>query len=150
MGTKIKSLPKRLADKHRVYQLNVDSRQQNESPIFIEGDNISIDISNKPYVIISSTLQGVTSGLTSYIEVTSNYTLTSNDYTVNCTSGSFTVTLPTAVGIAGRCFEVTNTGSGEITLDTTSSETIQGDSKQTVYQDECFVVRSTGANWIVI
>lgn len=96
---------------------------------------------------ISSSIS--TSGVP-YAEKTSNYTLTSSDYTINCTSGTFTITLPTAVGITGRCFEVTNTGNGVITLDTTSSETIQGDLTQKIYQDECFVVRSTGVNWIVI
>jgi len=85
-----------------------------------------------------------------YVEKTANYTLTSSDYTVNCTANSFTVTLPTAVGIAGRAFEITNTGNGIITLDANASETIQGDLTQSIYQDECFVVRSTGLNWIVV
>lgn len=93
---------------------------------------------------------GVISGLGAYVEKTANYTLTSSDFTVNCTVNSFTVTLPTAVGIAGRAFEITNTGSGIITLEGNGSETIQGDLTQSIYQDECFVVRSTGLNWIVV
>jgi hypothetical protein len=88
--------------------------------------------------------------LVAYAEKTANYTITSNDFTINCTANSFTITLPTAVGITGRCFEITNTGSGVITLDADGSETIQGDLTQLIYQDECFVIRSTGANWIVI
>jgi hypothetical protein len=85
-----------------------------------------------------------------YAEKTANYTLTSTDFTINCTANTFTITLPTAVGITGRCFEITNTGSGQITLAPDGVETIQGDATQTIYQDECFVIRSTGANWIVI
>ena len=34
----------------------------------------------------------------SYIDVSSNYTVLTTDYTINATSGNFTITLPTAVG----------------------------------------------------
>lgn len=93
---------------------------------------------------------GTISGLGAYVEKTANYTLTSSDFTVNCTSGTFTITLPSAIGITARAYEITNTGSGIITLDAFGSETIQGDLTQTIYQDETFLVRSTGANWIVV
>lgn len=84
-----------------------------------------------------------------YVEKTANYTLTSNDYTVNCTANSFTITLPTAVGITGRAFEVTNTGTGIITIATTGGQTISDETNQYVYQDETLVIKSTGVNWIV-
>jgi hypothetical protein len=35
--------------------------------------------------------------LSRYIAKTANYTLTANDYTVDCTANTFTITLPTAV-----------------------------------------------------
>lgn len=90
------------------------------------------------------------SSVLAYVEKTANYTVTTNDYVINCTSGTFTITLPTAVGIEGQPFVITNTGSGIITLEGDGIETIQGDLTQTIYQDESFVVCSTGANWIVI
>ena len=91
---------------------------------------------------------GAVSGLGGYIEVSANYTATSSDYTINCTTGTFTVTLPTAIGITARAYEITNIGTGIITL--TGLEDIQGESNQLIYQDETFVVRSTGLNWIVV
>ena len=85
-----------------------------------------------------------------YVEKTATYTLTSTDYTVNCTSGTYSINLPTAIGISGQVYIITNTGTGVITLDAFGSQTIQGDLTQTIYQDESFMVQSTGANWIVI
>lgn len=85
-----------------------------------------------------------------YTEVNTTYTVLNADYTVNCTSGTFTVTLPTAVGIEGQIFVIMNSGDGLITLEGTGAETIQGDLNQVIYQDESFTVQSTGANYIVI
>ena len=115
-------------------------------------DDVASDVPKKIAFsdFVTEVVSGSSTPLTAYSEKTANYTLTSADYTINCTSNTFTITLPTAVGITGRCFEITNTGSGLITLDADGSETIQGDLTQVIYQDECFVIRSTGANWIVI
>lgn len=86
----------------------------------------------------------------SYSEKSANYTITNEDNTINCTANTFTVTLPTAVGITGKKYTITNTGSGIITLATTSSQTIQGELTQLIYKNETFDVMSTGSNWIVI
>jgi len=61
-----------------------------------------------------------------YKAVTTTYTITAADYMVDATSGTFNITLPTAVGVAGKIFEVKNSGAGTITVDTTSSQTIDG------------------------
>jgi len=86
----------------------------------------------------------------SYIEKTADYTLTSSDYTVNCTSGTFTVTLPTAVGIQGRIYNIKNTGTGTITVDANGTETIDGDLTESVYQYENLQIQSTNSNWIIL
>lgn len=86
-----------------------------------------------------------------YIEQTANYTLTDADYTVNCTANSFTITLPTAVGKTGRVYVIKNTGSATtITVNTTSSQTIDGAASQTISTALPLRVQSTGANWIVL
>ena len=87
-----------------------------------------------------------------YVAKTGNYTITNNDYTVDCTSGSFTVTLPTAVGIAGQVFVIKNTGGGTITMATTSSQTIDNGlaSLFNLTSTTPLRVQSTGANWITI
>lgn len=88
---------------------------------------------------------------TSYVAKTANYTATLDDYTIDCTSGTFTVTLPTAVGITGRIYVIKNSGTGTITIDTTSSQTIDGTTTKTLsVQYNSFAVQSNGSNWIVI
>lgn len=54
---------------------------------------------------------------------TANYTATLADTIISC-SGTFTVTLPTAVGCAGRQYVIKNTDTGVITVDANSTETI--------------------------
>jgi hypothetical protein len=81
-----------------------------------------------------------------YRAVTSTYTITANDYLLDC-SGTFTITLPTAVGFTGE-YIIKNTGVGIITV--SGGETIDGETTQTLYEDETLVVRSTGTNWIII
>lgn len=83
-----------------------------------------------------------------YVEKTGNYTLTINDYLVDCTSGSFTITLPTAVGITGRIYIIANTGAGTITMATTSSQTIDGAAPGSVAAAGRLRVMSNGSNWI--
>ena len=85
-----------------------------------------------------------------YVEKTANYTLTSTDYTVNCTSGTFTITLPTSVGIGGKVYNVKNTGVGIITVDANGTQTIDGELTQSVFGGESLLIQSTGSNWIVI
>lgn len=83
-----------------------------------------------------------------YIAKTGTYTLTASDYFVDCTSGTFTATLPTAVGIAGRSYIIKNSGTGTITIGTTSSQTIDGVTTKTLNtQYAGYKVTSDGANW---
>jgi hypothetical protein len=85
-----------------------------------------------------------------YVAKTANYTLTTTDYQVECTANSFTITLPTAVGVTGQIYSIKNSGTGTITVATTSSQTIDGNSTQPLIQWENLVVMSNGANWIIL
>jgi len=87
-----------------------------------------------------------------YVAVTTTYSILATDYTVNATSGTFTVTLPTAVGITGKVYNLHNSGSGIITIATTSSQTIDGNASGvlTLVQYDNLKVQSDGANWIII
>ena len=82
---------------------------------------------------------------------TSTYTIDNEDCVVNCTSGTFTVTLPTAVGLEGQYFIIKNSGTGVITIDGDGSETIDGSLTfilSTRY--ESITVISNGLNWNII
>ena len=77
------------------------------------------------------------------------YTLTATDVVCLCT-GTFTVTLPTAVGITGKTYYVKNVSTGTITLDGDGSETIDGETTQTLQQYDTAQVTSDGANWVIL
>ena len=89
-----------------------------------------------------------------YVAKTGTYTATSNDYTINCTSGTFTVTLPTAVSKAGQIYVVTNSGAGTITIATTSSQTFANvtatPTTLTMATVGSRTVQSDGANWLLL
>ena len=83
--------------------------------------------------------------------VTTTDTFTTAGETINCTSGTFTVNLPTAVGIQGTFFQLVNSGLGTITLDPNGTETINGSPTiSLITQYTSRTVQSDGANWIVI
>lgn len=92
-----------------------------------------------------------TSLVLSYTSATSTYVVQQTDFVIDCTSGTFTVTLPTAAGIVGKQYCIKNSGTGVITVDANGSETI--DSSLTFIlsvQYESIWIVSDGANWKVI
>lgn len=98
----------------------------------------------------NSTLQVSGSVTFAYRAITALRTLDITDYTVDCTANTFTVTLPTAVGITGRIYVIKNSGAGVITIDTTSSQTIDGALTQSLaVQYQSYTVQSTGSAWII-
>lgn len=86
----------------------------------------------------------------SLVQKTSNYSITSEDYTIECTSGTFTLILPTAVTRSGKVYVLKNSGSGIITVATTSSQTIDGQTSGLLSQYDSLTVQSNGSNWIII
>lgn len=84
------------------------------------------------------------------VNKTAPYTLTYQDYIVNATSGTWTATLPTAVGCIGQEFVINNAGTGNITVTVSLSENISGLTSLTIGQNEAVKVVSTGTNWVVI
>lgn len=78
-------------------------------------------------------------------------TFSSPNETLNCTSGTFTVNLPTAVGIQGTIYRLVNSGTGVITLDANGTETINGsETIEITMQYVSRTVQSDGSNWIII
>jgi hypothetical protein len=99
----------------------------------------------------NSNLQVSGSIALAYNARTSNYTIAASDYLIDCTSGTFTVTLPTAASITGRCYKIKNSGAGVITVATTSSQTIDGLTTQSLSVQYAMIeVMSNGTNWIII
>lgn len=88
---------------------------------------------------------------------TGSHTLDATNYQalVSAASGAATITLPTAVGIAGRKYRIQRTDTtyaNAVTVNTTSSQTINGATTYTaLFVQYAFVeVISDGANWKII
>ena len=87
--------------------------------------------------------------LRTYVAKTATYAAGTTDYVIDCTSGTFTVTLPTSVGMQGKVYNIKNSGTGTITVATTSSQTIDADTTKTLLQWDNLQIVSTGVNWII-
>ena len=79
-----------------------------------------------------------------------NYTVLVTDRIIKCTGAASFITLPTAVGNTGREFIINNTSTGDITVNTTSSQTISNQLTQSLPATSSMTVYSDGANWWII
>jgi hypothetical protein len=86
-----------------------------------------------------------------YVTGTDPITLTVATEIFNASSGTFTVTLPTAASIAGKKITVKNSGTGDVTVDADGSETIDGSANFLLdTQYDSVTVVSDGTNWFII
>lgn len=120
------------------------------NPVFIPQLVVGVPLVAPPGTCV---LQG--SVVFQYVEKTASYLCSDSDKTINCSANSFTITLPTAVGITGREYLIKNTGSGTITVACFGAETIDGDATIVLINDanptniNGVAVLSTGADWII-
>jgi hypothetical protein len=113
--------------------------------------NLGLRASGQNYSISTSgSLQATGTVAFGYVAKTSTYSIATTDFLINCTSGTFTTTLHTAVNWAGRIICVKNSGTGTITVATTSSQTIDGSTTKLLYANEELILMSDGANWIIL
>lgn len=85
-----------------------------------------------------------------YTEKSGTYSLATTDYTINCTTGTFTLSLPDATTYLGKVYYIKNSGSGVITVDASGAQTIDGDLTIELNPFDCVTVQSTGSDWIII
>lgn len=87
-----------------------------------------------------------------YAAKSASYTLALGDRVINFTSGSNVATLPTAATASGIEFIIKNSGTGTITINTTSSQTIDGAASGDIKlnQYDSLHVMSDGSNWIIL
>jgi hypothetical protein len=110
-----------------------------------DGTNVAFNINSTGVTQVKRSVE------MAYSAKTANYTITNADYAINCTANSFTVTLPTAAGIAGRVYVIKNTGTATtITVSTTGGQTIDGSATQSLTTPLALTVMSNGTNWIVL
>jgi hypothetical protein len=86
-----------------------------------------------------------------YVTKTGAYTATDADYVIDCTTGTFTVTLPASSGRTGRILIIKNSGAGTITVDGNAAETIDGAATYAIsVQYGTIQIMSDGTNWKII
>jgi hypothetical protein len=86
-----------------------------------------------------------------YVTKTGTYTATTDDYVIDCTSGTFTVTLPASSGRTGRILIIKNSGAGTITVDGNGAETIDGAATYSLaVQYATIQIISDGTDWKII
>ena len=84
--------------------------------------------------------------------INSTYTVDTNDndYLIDVTGNTITVTLPSAVlGNSGKNYVIKNSGSGVVTVATTSGQTIDGASTKSLNNNDGIEIISDGSNWII-
>jgi hypothetical protein len=93
---------------------------------------------------------GVAGSTVAYVQKNSNYTVTLSNVTIDCVA-TLTLTLPTAIGIMGKVFNIKNSGTGTVTVDAHGTQTIDGsETIELTVQNESKTIVSTGSNWIII
>lgn len=80
---------------------------------------------------------------------TTDYTATIDDSVVACT-GTLTVTLPAVSTISGRIYHIKNTGTGIVTVDGNSTETIDDELTVTLIPDENLTIVTDGSEWYIL
>jgi hypothetical protein len=93
--------------------------------------------------------------ISNIVTKTASYTALISDeiITGDATTSGFTITLPTAVGKTGQTFTIKriNSGSNNVTVGTTSSQTIDGSTTYVLSAQYKYVkVVSDGTNWIIV
>ena len=81
--------------------------------------------------------------------INATYTVGVNDYLIDITGNTITVTLPTAVGVNGKNYVIKNRGTDVVTVETTSSQTIDGVSTKSLNNNDGIEIISDGSNWII-
>ena len=90
-------------------------------------------------------------GGSSLRNVTATDTFATASETINCTSGTFIINLPTAIGIQGTVYTLVNSGTGTITLKGVLGQTINSSlTVEIKKQHVSRTVQSDGANWIIL
>ena len=100
-----------------------------------------------PAGVLSATNTGSSNFVT--VTLTSvNYTITATDSYVGATNNNITITLP--VGILGRVYYVKNQSGGNIKVQGTGGETIDGAAFQTLGSNSGFMVVFDGSRWNIL
>jgi len=87
--------------------------------------------------------------LQTYLSTAANYTGVASDYFVEFTAVDKTFTFLTEVGRTGKTLVLVNGSSGQLSWNTTSSQTVSGALTGTMQSKSALMAFSNGTNWII-
>ena len=135
--------------------------QFNDGGSFNGDSGLTFNVADSILTILSGLITGFLQA--SYLTKTTNYSIGDYDFTIAHESASaHTFTLPTAAGKTGRIYIIKNLGSGMLTVDTTSSQTIDGATSYVLRggwtgaeapAEQCnqtLIVQSNSTNWAIL
>jgi len=103
---------------------------------------------NETKSVVNALVDAFSNQINNYKTITTAYTALIEDNFLELASGSYNVTLPSAVGIEGKVFWFKNTGTGTKSLLPVDDETIDDyESTTTVSANQYLQIVSDGANW---
>jgi hypothetical protein len=108
---------------------------------------------NTLYVSGLTQTSGITStgGITfKQVTISSSYTATTSDYMIDVTGGTFSVVLPSSVGIKGRLLVIKNNGGGAVTVQPVLGQTIDGKPYVILGETNTIQLASNGSEWIAL
>lgn len=110
-----------------------------------------VEIGSGLSITPSGVLSAIPGGGDQFVAVTLtgiSYTVTAADSYVGATNNNITITLPT--GLLGRVYYVKNQSSGNIRVQGTGGQTIDGAAFQTLGSNSGFMVVFDGARWNIL
>jgi hypothetical protein len=100
---------------------------------------------------LQAIFDAVDAALEQVVQVKSaTYTVLSTDDLVKVPSGTFTLTLYTAVGFDGKQVDIVNPGTGVVTIDPNGAQTIGGQATWALGSKQAIRIKSDGANWVIV
>ena len=118
----------------------------NLTEVVLAGDTLEIVSNGTNWLIITSLLPS----LIAFKQIFATETLAATDENVEITSGTFSLFLPTAVGLTGKRYTLVNSGGGIITVDADGTETINGNLTEVLIAGDSLEVISNNGNWLII
>ena len=92
-----------------------------------------------------------TAGVTfKQVTINSTYSATTEDYMIDVSGGTFTVYLPSAVGIQGRLIVVKNNGGGAVTVQPIFGQTIDDKPFVILGETNSLQLASNGVEWVAL
>jgi len=82
--------------------------------------------------------------------INSTYTAQTEDYSIDASGGTFTIYLPTAVGVQGKLYNIKNDGGGAVTVQPFGSETIDDKPFVILGETNALQLVSNGTNWVAL